>query len=225
MQIGQMSKICPPGVVRSDEFEPSGSDSMPEMPRARARLDPSAITRAFAPDGLHGATATGIARAAGVAKPTIYANGGSKDAVFLACVEAEVERLLSAISDADLHTRALSPRTRIAALCGAIIDHGRRYPDAARLLYLTARHTSSEVAVAVDAALARLPARLAAVLRHDTTPGCAERVAPAMLGAAAALALANGRHDEQAEMLGDAFASVLDPSGTSALSVRSVDFY
>jgi AcrR family transcriptional regulator len=173
------------------------------MPRPRAHIDPAAVTRAFAPDGLHGATTEEIARCAGVAKPTVYAHGGSKEAIFLACVEAEVERLLSELARADLETRSadletrsadletrlLPTRARLSALAGAILEHARAHPAGARLLHVTARHATSGVAEEVDAALARLPARLAQILRRDTTPACADRIAPALLGAAAALAL------------------------------------
>jgi len=159
------------------------------MPRPRARLDPAAVTRAFAPDGLHGTTSAEVARCAGVAKPTVYAHGASKDGVFLACVEAEVERLLSGLAEAEHATQAAPARARIAALAEAILAHGRETPAAARLLHQTARHAHSSVADEVDAALARLPARIATILRRDTTPACAERVGAALLGAAAALAL------------------------------------
>ena len=101
------------------------------------------MTRAFAPDGLHCATTEMIARCDGVAKPTVYAHGGSKQAVFLQCVEAEVERLLSQLSDADLKTRSSPSRARIAALAEAIIEHGRAHPAAARLLHLTARQSTT----------------------------------------------------------------------------------
>jgi AcrR family transcriptional regulator len=198
------------------------------MPRPRARLDPSAVTRAFAPDGLHGATTAAIARSAGVAKPTVYAHGGSKDAVFLACVEAEVERLSSELADADLQARSLPARARIAALAEAVIEQGRTHPAAARLLHATARHASSTVAADVDAALARLVGRLAAILRRDTTPACADRVARALLGAAAALALDDHADPERdGAMLGAAFAAVLAPGDGEAADdrVQSIGVY
>lgn len=198
------------------------------MPRPRARLDPAAVTRAFAPSGLHGATSEAIARSAGVAKPTVYAHAGSKEAIFLACVEAEVERLLSEISQADLETRSLSARARVAALAEAIIEHGRTHPAAARLLHLTARHTGSGVATDVDAALTRLPAGIASILRRDTAPACAERLAPALLGAAAAIALSGGRDpDRDGAMLGEAFSAVLEPldHGTEVERVQSIGLY
>lgn len=199
------------------------------MPRPRARLDSAAVTHAFAPDGLHGATSTEIARCAGVAKPTVYARGGSKEAVFLACIEAEVERLISALAQADATTRLLPARARLTALAGTILAHARDHPAAARLLHVTARHTASGVAAQVDAALGRLPARLASILRRDTTPACAELVAPALVEAAAALALSGGtleRPDRNAA-LGEAFSAVLEPPDHAAEEerVQSVGLY
>jgi hypothetical protein len=133
--------------------------------------------------------------------------------VFLACVEAEVERLLSLLSEADLATRSRPARSRLAALALAVIEHAVEYPEAARLLHFTARHRSSGVAAAVDGALARLPARIALVLRADATPESAEQVAAALLGAAAALGFTRPREPATAAgMLGDAFATVLEPS-------------
>jgi AcrR family transcriptional regulator len=162
---------------------------MRPVPRPRARLDPAALTRAFAPDGLHGTSSAAVARSAGVAKPTVYAHAGSKEGAFAACVDAEVERLLTLLSEAELASRSAPARVRLAALAAAIIRHGRESPAAARLLHQTARHASSSVAAEVDAALARLPARIVAILRRDATPERAEIVAVALLGAASALAL------------------------------------
>lgn len=196
------------------------------MPRPRARLDPATVTNAFAPDGIHGTTSAAIASSAGMAKPTIYAHGGTKDGMFLACIEAEVERLLTELSAADLKTRASPPRARIAALAQAVIDHGRTHPAAARLLHLTARHATSRVAADVDAALARIPAHMAQALRRNTTPPCADRVAPALLGAAAAMALAGATAPARdGAMLGEAFATVLEPADATHEHVESVGLY
>lgn len=208
------------------------------MPRQRARLDPAALTLAFAPDGLHGTTSDQVAACAGVAKPTLYAHGGSKDSMFLACVEAEVERLLTAISAADLSTRALAVEARVSALAEAIVSHGRERPAAARLLYLTARHASSSVAREVDAALDRIPARLASILRRDTTAACAAAVAPMLLGAASAVALGGhaaaaaretrgARGDGSGRRLGEAFAALLEPIAARAADqqVQTVGLY
>ena len=52
------------------------------MPRPRAQLDTAALARAFAAGGLHGTPIDAVAAAAGVAKPTLYARGGSKEELF-----------------------------------------------------------------------------------------------------------------------------------------------
>jgi AcrR family transcriptional regulator len=197
------------------------------MARARARIDHAAVAGAFAPDGFYGVTAADVARHASVAKATLYARGHSKEAVFLACVEAEVERLLDALYEADLRTRTLSCRQRVAAQAVSVIQHGCDHPDAARLLYLTAHHRSSAVARGVEGALARLPARIAVVLKRDSSDARAERVAMALMGAASALALTRPADAIAAgQLLGDAFAAVLepDPSGEDE-RVRSIGVY
>jgi hypothetical protein len=117
-------------------------------------------------------------------------------------------------------------------LAEAILAHGRETPAAARLLHQTARHAGSSVASDVDAALARLPARLASSLSRDTTPACAERIAAALLGAAAALALQAPMVGGSASpMLADAFVSVLEPAEPASAGladgarVQSVGLY
>lgn len=175
------------------------------MPRPRARLDHAAIAAAFAPDGLHGVSAAQVAARAGIAKPTLYAHGRSKEQVFLACVEAEVERLLDRLYAAERRTRDLTAARRASALVLAILEHAARGPAGARLLHVSARHATSAVAAAVDAALARIPARVGEVL------GCAPEVAVALCGAAGALAVGGvaDRH-AAAALVGDAFGRDLE---------------
>jgi AcrR family transcriptional regulator len=175
------------------------------VPRPRARLDHAAIAAAFAPDGLHGVSAAQVAARAGIAKPTLYAHGRSKEQVFLACVEAAVERLLDRLYAAEERTRDLAGARRAGALVLALLEHAARWPDSARLLHVTARHATSTVAGPVDAALARVPARVAEALRCDA------EVALALCGAAGALAVAGvaDRHAVAAR-LGEAFGRDLD---------------
>ena len=161
--------------------------------RPRSSIDPEAVAAAFAPDGLHGVSAADVARRAGVAKPTLYAHGRSKDAVFLACVEAEVERLLNRLYVAEARTREQGAAARASALALALLDHARAHPEAFRLLHVTARHRTSTVAAAVDGALDRIPARIASVLRrdlirHDDPTDLATTAATALYGAVVALA-------------------------------------
>src|SRR4051794_12409501 len=137
------------------------------MPRARAILDQTAIAAAFAPDGLHGVSAAEVAARAGIAKPTLYAHGRSKDAVFAVCVEFEVERLVARLHAADTRTAGQPLHQRAAALALALLDHAARRPEAFRLLHVTAQHRRSTVAQDVDRALGRIPDRIATALARD----------------------------------------------------------
>jgi len=137
------------------------------MPRPRAHLDAAALADAFAADGLHGTSSDALARALGVAKPTLYVHGTSKDALFLRAVEAEVERVLDRLHAAAAATAGRSARDRTTAAARALLEHAARRPAGAHLLARTARHDTSTVAGAVAAALRRIPDRIESGLRRD----------------------------------------------------------
>lgn len=185
------------------------------MPRARATLDHSALAAAFAPDGLHGVSAAELAARANVAKPTLYARGRSKDALLLACVEAEVERLVARLHAAEERSGRSALPHRAEALADALLDHAARRPRAFRLLHVTARHRRSTVADDVDRVLERIPARIAVALRRDAAPGApVAETAVALHGAASALALAHvSDRAAAAALLGRATAAALGRSG------------
>jgi AcrR family transcriptional regulator len=162
----------------------------------RAELDMDGLVEAFAADGIHGVGMVEIARASGVAKPTLYRVHPSKDALFLACVEAEVERLLERLygawAEATGGPAAAAPAASrgaagaapaasrvaagvarsplaaaIAALARALLAHADERPAAFRLLFATADHRGSAVADDVAGALDRIVDRLAELLaRH-----------------------------------------------------------
>src|SRR4051794_31970149 len=184
------------------------------MPRARAILDQTAIAAAFAPDGLHGVSAAEVAARAGIAKPTLYAHGRSKDAVFAACVEFEVERLVARLHAADTRTAGHPLHQRAAALALALLDHAARRPDAFRLLHVTAPHRSSTVAQDVDRSLGRIPDRIATALARDEAgvekraPSLFFHAARGLHGAAVGLAGVEDR-EAAAAMLGRAAAAGL----------------
>lgn len=162
------------------------------MARPRAHLDLAALADAFAADGLHGTSSTALAGATGVAKPTLYAHGTSKEELFLRAVEAEVERVIDRLHAAERATAGQSARDRAAAAVRAILDHAAARPRGARLLQHTAHHADSAVAPQVAAALRRVPERLAAGLRRDLAadghdPALAPFLARALHGAAVAL--------------------------------------
>lgn len=163
------------------------------MARPRARLDAAVLADAFAADGLHGTSSAALARAAGMAKPTLYVHGRSKEALFLRAVEAEVERVLDRLHSAATATTGRSARDRATAAASALLEHATARPAGARLLACTAHHRSSGVAQATEHALNRVRERLAAQIARDLAaegqdPALAPILARALHGAAMALA-------------------------------------
>jgi AcrR family transcriptional regulator len=170
------------------------------MARPRANIDTSALADAFAADGLHGTSSSSLATATGIAKPTLYVHGASKEALFLRAVEAEVERVLSRLYAAENATAGRSARRRATAAAHALLDHAAARPAGARLLAHTARHRSSAVAHAVEAALTRVPDHIEAALRRDLAADGLDRAHAAFLARAlhgAATALGETRPGER----------------------------
>jgi AcrR family transcriptional regulator len=158
----------------------------------RAELDMQRLSGAFAPDGIHGVGIVELARAAGVAKPTLYRAYPSKDALFLACVEAEVEQLLDGVYAAWAKTLDASLPEALAALARALLAHAEERPDGFRLLLVTADHRGSSVADDVAGTIDRVVDRLAELLaRHPAwhaDPADAELVAALLPAGAVAVA-------------------------------------
>src|SRR5690348_13618078 len=127
------------------------------MPRARASIDTAALAAAFAADGLHGTPIDRVAEAVSLAKPTLYARGGDKEALFALAVEAEVERLVERFDGG------------VPQIAAALDDYVKT--PAARLVFVSARLGGSE------RALRRVTIALTAAVGD-------ERIAAALLGAA-----------------------------------------
>ena len=89
------------------------------MPRPRAQLDTVALARAFAAGGLQGTPIDAVAAAAGLAKPTLYARGGSKDELFALAVDAEAERLVTGGALDRIRRAVTLPEAHASALLGA----------------------------------------------------------------------------------------------------------
>ncbi len=170
------------------------------MARPRARLDLAALADAFSPDGLHGVSASELAAHLGVAKPTLYVHGTSKESLFLLAVEAEVERVVDRLHGAERATAGATARDRATAAVRALLDHAAARPAGARLLHRTAHHASSAVADDVLATLRRVPDRIAEGLRRDLrADGLDPALAPFLARAlhAGAYALAEVRPGER----------------------------
>jgi AcrR family transcriptional regulator len=159
---------------------------MARMPRPRAVLDTCALADAFSTAGPASTSSTALAAALGVAKPTLYAHGQSKAALFALAVEAECERVLDRLAAVEARTAGRSARDRAVATCGALLDHAAARPAGWRLLHAHARDAP---------AVRRLVGRLAAGLARDlTADGLDAREAPwlaeALWGACGALGAA-----------------------------------
>lgn len=154
-----------------------------------AEIDLDRLVTAFAEDGLHGVGVVELARAAGVAKPTLYRTYGSKDALFRACVESEVERLLERLYAAYAAALDDTLEAALTAVARALLTHADEQPAAFRLLFLTAAHRDSTVAADVGGTIDRIVDRLTELLaRHPAwhaDPADAELVAGLLPAAAA----------------------------------------
>jgi AcrR family transcriptional regulator len=140
-------------------------------PARQASIDLSAVAAALADEG---ASAAALARAAGVAKPTLYAHYGSREGLVRACVDHEAERLLDHVYEADdpgaalaayaaesagwpllllaRHPAAVAARRRVAAR----IAEGGRPSQAAAAAFLAAAGSLLESGAPVEPAAALL---------------------------------------------------------------------
>jgi AcrR family transcriptional regulator len=143
------------------------------MARPRAQVDLTALAPVFARSGASGASVDELARASGVAKPTLYERVGDKQELFRATCTAALERMLDRLYDAADRSRYAGPRERIAALALELADCDRAI---ARLVLVVG--TS-------PAALGRLRAAIAEPLRRDAAvpDDAASLTAAALLGA------------------------------------------
>lgn len=86
------------------DADDSGAHSRPRsrrLPRSvRERQIVDAAVEVFAAHGFHVASMDEISEVAGISKPMIYAYLGSKEELFVACIQREATRLIEAISAA-----------------------------------------------------------------------------------------------------------------------------
>jgi AcrR family transcriptional regulator len=178
---------------------------IPLMARPRAQVDLTALAPVFARSGASGASVDELARACGLAKPTLYERVGGKDELFRATCTAALERMLDRLYEAADRSRYAALPERIAALALELADFDRA---SARLVL---------VVEAAPASLGRLRAAISDPLRRESSlaADAADAVAAALLGAFT-LAVA-GRDpfdaDGLAAMLGGAVRAEPEPPG------------
>ena len=118
--------------------------------RARRILD--GAQEAFLEQGLRGATMEGIAKRAGVAKPTLYSYYPDKEAVFRAVVERVTDRMIARAEEAFARPGPVADRvaTALAAKYGVALEVLAGSPHAEELATGKAAH-AGETFAAVQA--------------------------------------------------------------------------
>ncbi|WP_354700874.1 hypothetical protein DSM112329_01166 [Paraconexibacter sp. AEG42_29] len=89
----------------------------------------------FAARGHAGASMAAVAARAGTTKPTLYANFGSKDGLYVAAVAAETERLRAALLSTYAGTEGDPVRAQLHAGTLAIFGYAAARPDGFELLF------------------------------------------------------------------------------------------
>jgi AcrR family transcriptional regulator len=99
--------------------------------RADAVLDAAVAT--FSARGYHAASMDEIARAAGVSKPAVYARCGSKDELYVACVQRAADKFHAALERAV--QSATTPEERLWTGVLTLLDHVERERGEWRMLF------------------------------------------------------------------------------------------
>ena len=150
-----------------------------------------AAVRIFAERGYHGAAMDGIAAAAGVTKPMVYAYFGSKDGLYLACIEHAGRRMMAAVDEAG--SREAHPERRLWRRLLAFFEFVAEHRDEWRVLHREAAASGGPFPDQVARARARV---IEIVIRQfeETSEAAAlppdglEPIAHALVGACESLA-------------------------------------
>lgn len=140
---------------------------MPKEERRALVLDRA--TALFAREGLGGATIDAIASDTGVAKPGIYELFPSKDALFEATFERELQRFGDHVTAAYVESAQLDLPARTRARVDAVFRYAETNTDGLRLLLLASHHPTPAMVESFDMTRARLTDRLAAVIGDELT--------------------------------------------------------
>lgn len=186
--------------------------------RERTRTDLlDAAAAVFAARGYHGASVDDVAEAAGYTKGAVYSNFSSKQELFLALLERQLDRTVEAV---EALVSEVAPEERAAELAERahdlpVLDGGWFLLEAEFLLY-AARKDDPAVRERVAARQRRTRARITAlVAQHLADLGVAEPPVPAEDIARMLMATADGLTqaalvDETAQDGGRLFALLLE---------------
>jgi AcrR family transcriptional regulator len=139
-------------------------------PAHSATIDLGAVAAVIAERGSGEASAAALARAARVAKPTLYAHFGSLEGVIEACVQHEAEHLLDALVDNEDPGAALAAYSCQAGGWSLVLLD--RHPVAVaartRIAHRIAAERGSPAGLSRNAAAAAFLAAAAAVLSVES---------------------------------------------------------
>ena len=120
----------------------------------------------FAEDGYHGAAMEKIASRAGVTKPVLYQHFVSKKELYLALLEADMQKLLAQVSTA-IESAATNP-DRIDRGLRAYFDFIEANVDSFRLLFRETMGTDGEIRECIDRFHDAAASRIGAIIAEET---------------------------------------------------------
>ncbi|GAA2634317.1 TetR/AcrR family transcriptional regulator [Dactylosporangium fulvum] len=168
---------------------------LPRVVREQQMLD--AAVKIFARRGFHAASMDEIAEVAGISKPMVYAYLGTKDELFVACLQREATRLMEAVAAGVRPTAR--PDEQLWNGLRAFFAFVGAHRDGWRVLYRQAR---SEPHFAGE--LAGMRARIVEVVAGLLESACAAAAVPARPGDFMAMAYAYvGAAESLADWLAD----------------------
>jgi AcrR family transcriptional regulator len=149
--------------------------------------------RVFAERGYHGASMADIAAGAGVTKPMVYAYFGSKDDLYLRCIDHATERLLAAfdIAPADDEAPEETLWRRILSYFAFVGEHREEWLVARRQAVASGGPFSERIQQARSRAVKLVVGQLEEALGGTVPPAARRELEPlaeAIVGAGEALA-------------------------------------
>lgn len=179
--------------MQAEAGNPTGRGRSKRLPRSvRERQILDAAVEVFAAHGFHPASMDEISEVAGISKPMIYAYLGSKDELFVACIQREAARLIEAIGAAV--EEDLSPDEQLWRGLRVFFDYVHRNRPSWTVLHRQANSQgepfSSELVEWRERAMELIAKLLARATATAQQPVEAEQMAPfaaALVGAGESL--------------------------------------
>lgn len=180
---------------------------MPRAERQRQLLD--LAEELFSERGYAGSSMDELARKAGVTKPVVYDIFGSKEGLYLACVERSADQLRGAVADATRAAEGVEAKLRAGVL--AFLRFAMEHRVAWDVLFLTPDGRFTDEAQRIRRGQAALVAELFAE-QANVDPSVMEAAVAVVNGGSEALAGYAFEHPEtRLEDLADLFVALIAP--------------